>query len=89
MIFGKTGVGGDHFAFYTFNQSIKDLEEATIIFIQRMFFEKAVNLVARNLKDFLALFITLKELYVIERFKLYKSKSDFIKDYQVRFYQGL
>jgi hypothetical protein len=81
VVFGRTGVGGDHFAFYTFNQSIKDLEEAPIIFIQPMFFENAVNLVARNLRDFLALFITLKELYVLERFKLYKSKSDFIKDY--------
>ncbi|MGG3306748.1 hypothetical protein ABER23_04895 [Paenibacillus lautus] len=54
-----------------------------------MFFENAVNLVARNLRDFLALFITLKELYVIERFKLYKSKSDFIKDYNENYLKDI
>lgn len=88
VVFGRTGVGGDHFAFYTFNQSLKDLEEAPIIFIQPMF-EKTVNLVARNLRDFLALFITLKEIYVLERFEYYKSQSDFIKDYNENYLKDI
>lgn len=89
VVFGRTGVGGDHFAFYTFNQSIKDLEEAPIIFIQPMFFENAINLVARNLRNFLALFINLKEIYVLERFNFYKSKSDFIKDYKENYLKDI
>ncbi|MGE7823279.1 hypothetical protein [Paenibacillus sp. NPDC093718] len=88
VVFGRTGVGADHFAFYTFNQSLKDLEEAPIIFIQPMF-EKTVHLVARNLRDFLALFITLKEIYVLERFEYYKGQSDFIKDYNENYLKDI
>ncbi|WP_174704698.1 hypothetical protein [Paenibacillus physcomitrellae] len=81
ILFGRTGVDGDHFAFYTSRGSIVDLEEAPILFIQPMRFGYEVNLAARNLKDLLSLFISIKELYVLERFRFYKSKSDFIKDY--------
>lgn len=52
-------------------------------------FDKAVNLVARNLGDFLALFITLKEIYVLERFGFYKSQSDFIKDYNENYLKDI
>lgn len=52
-------------------------------------FENAVNLVARNLRDFLALFITLKEIYVLERFEYYKSQSDFIKDYNENYLKDI
>ncbi|MEF2965878.1 hypothetical protein V3851_08560 [Paenibacillus sp. M1] len=82
VVFGRTGVNGDHFAFYTFNRSIVDLEEAPILFIQPTAFGNEVNLVAKNLKEFLALFIALKELYVLERFRFYKNKSEFIKEYK-------
>ncbi|SEB22966.1 hypothetical protein SAMN03159332_4705 [Paenibacillus sp. 276b] len=81
IVFGRTGVDGDHFAFLTFNGSISDLEEAPIIFIQPMASGDQVTLVARNLKELLALFINLKEIYVLERFRLYKNKLDFINDY--------
>lgn len=81
IVFGRTGVDGDHFAFLTFNGSISDLEEAPIIFIQPMASGNQVTLVARNLKDFLAVFINLKEIYVLERFRFYKNKLDFINDY--------
>ncbi|MGC5774164.1 hypothetical protein [Paenibacillus pabuli] len=81
VIFGGTGADGDHFAFFTFNGSIRDLEEAPIIFVQPMAFGNQVTLVARNLKDFLALFISLKEIYILERFRFYNNRSDFINDY--------
>ncbi|KOY15954.1 hypothetical protein [Paenibacillus xylanivorans] len=81
IIFGRTGANGDHFAFYAFNGSFTDLEEAPIIFIQPMAAGNQVTLVARNLKDLLALFINLKEIYVLERFRFYKNKLDFINDY--------
>ncbi|UPK42746.1 hypothetical protein [Paenibacillus pabuli] len=82
IVFGRTGADGDHFAFLTFNGSISDLEEAPIIFIQPMAFGNQVTLVARHLKDFLALFINLKEIYVLERYRFYKNKLDFIDDYK-------
>jgi len=81
IVFGRTRVDGAHFAFLTFKGSISDLEEAPIIFIQPMASGNQVTLVARNLKDFLALFINLKEIYVLERFRFYKNKLDFINDY--------
>jgi hypothetical protein len=89
IIFGRTGADGDHFAFFTFNGSIIDLEEAPVIFIQPMAFGNQVTLVARNLKDFLALFINLKEIYVLERFRFYKNKLDFINDYNVNYLKDI
>ncbi|WP_162487615.1 hypothetical protein [Paenibacillus sp. LC231] len=46
-------------------------------------------MVARNLRDFLALFITLKDIYVLERFEFYKSQSDFIKDYNENYLKDI
>lgn len=57
------------------------MEEAPVIFIQPTAFGNQVTLVARNFKDFVALFINLKEIYILERFQFYKHKSDFINDY--------
>ncbi|WP_435921114.1 hypothetical protein [Paenibacillus sp. DYY-L-2] len=89
IVFGRTGVGGDHFAFYTNKGSIIDLEEAPIIFIQPMSFGNEVSVVARNLKDFLSLFINLRELYILERFRFYKSKNDFINEYNEKYLTGI
>lgn len=89
IIFGRTGADGDHFAFFTFNGSISDLEEAPVIFIQPMASGNQVTLVARNLKDFLAVFINLKEIYVLERFKFYKNKLDFMNDYNENYLKGV
>lgn len=57
------------------------MEEAPVIFIQPTAFGNQVTLVARNLKDFVALFVNLKEVYVLERFRFYNNKLDFINDY--------
>lgn len=80
LVFAHTGMGGDHFAFLTLNGSITDLDEAPIVFVQPMMFDYPVKLVARNLKDFLSIFLTLKELYILERFDWYKSKEDMVND---------
>lgn len=80
IIFGRTGVDGDHFAFMTSDWTVEDLEDAPIVFIQPMDFDNEIKLVARNLKDFISLFIELKELYLLERFEIYKNENDFIKD---------
>ncbi|WP_143781136.1 hypothetical protein [Paenibacillus amylolyticus] len=89
IVFGRTGADGDHFAFFTFNRSISDLEEAPVIFIQPTAFGNQVTLVARNLKDFVALFINLKEVYVLERFRFYKNKLDFMNDYNDNYMEDI
>jgi hypothetical protein len=55
LVFATTGMGGDHFVFNTKKGTIENLEEAPIIFIQPMDFEKPNKLVARNIKDLLSL----------------------------------
>jgi len=89
IIFGRTGTDGDHFAFLTNNGMIVDLEYAPIVFIQPMDFDNEVKLVARNIKEFISLYIQLKELYVLERFDMYKSESDFIKDYEENYQEDI
>lgn len=65
------------------------MEEAPIIFIQPTAFGNQVTLVARNLKDFIALFINLKEIYVLERFRFYKNKLDFTNDYNDNYMEDI
>ncbi|NOU89661.1 hypothetical protein GC102_28510 [Paenibacillus sp. LMG 31460] len=86
IVFARTGADGDHFAFLTKQDTVFTLEEAPIVFIQPMDFDNPIKLVAKNIKDFLSLFITLKELYVLERFDLYQSKIDFIDDYKKNYH---
>lgn len=80
FVFANTGMGGDHFVFLTKNGSISNLDEAPILFVQPMVFDNPVKLVARNIKDFISIFLTLKELYILERFDWYESKEDMNTD---------
>lgn len=82
IVFAWTGMDGDHFAFLTKDDTVMDLEEAPIVFIQPMDFDNPVKLVANNISDLLSLYINLKEIYVLERFSLYDNKEDFLSDYQ-------
>ncbi|WP_410511531.1 hypothetical protein PaeBR_15800 [Paenibacillus sp. BR2-3] len=81
VIFGRTGTDGDHFAFSTNNWTVEDLEECPILFIQPMD-DRKMKLVAQNIRDFIALFVQLKEVYVLERFDIYQNEADFINDYK-------
>lgn len=65
------------------------MEEAPVIFIQPTAFGNQVTLVARNFKDFVALFINLKEVYVLERFRFYKNKLDFMNDYNDNYMEDI
>ncbi|WP_438448396.1 hypothetical protein [Gorillibacterium sp. sgz5001074] len=80
IIFGSTGVDGDHFAFATFGGSIHDLEEAPILFIQPMDFGNEVKLVARNIIDLIAIYLSLRDLYILERISYCGSKEEFNRD---------
>ncbi|NOU94318.1 hypothetical protein GC093_13970 [Paenibacillus sp. LMG 31456] len=82
IVFAATGMGGDHFAFFLSNHSTSRLDEAPIIFVQPMDSEKPVKLVARNIIEFLSLFLKLKELYVLEGFDWYETEDDFNIDYK-------
>lgn len=87
IIFGWTGVNGDHFAFVTYNHKITDLNQAPIIFVQPMNPDNEVMIAANNLTEFLSLYIELKEFYILERFVYCETESDFKRDYE-KFYRS-
>ena len=80
--FASTGMGGDHLAFLTKDDTAPTLEEAPILFIQPMDFDVPVKFAARNLKEFLSLFLALKDVYVLERFPRYETEEQFLEDYR-------
>lgn len=82
IIFLWDGANGDHFAFHTQGGSVANLDCAPILFIQPMDTEDRVKIVADNLMDFLALFISLKELYVLENFSWYQNEEQFNAHYK-------
>jgi len=85
IIFAWTGADGDHFAFDTKNGTIENLEEAPILFIQPMDFSNEVKRAANNIRDFLSIYLEIKDLYVIERIGTYRSESNFIHAYKQEF----
>ncbi|KEQ25880.1 hypothetical protein [Paenibacillus tyrfis] len=80
IVFAFTGMGGDHFAFDTKNGRIEDLDAAPILFIQPMIFDNPVKLVAHHIRDLFSIFLTLKELYILERFDRYQKEADMLED---------
>lgn len=82
VIFARTGSNGDHFVFLTGEGEIENLEEAPIAFIQPMDFDKPIKLIARNIREFLSMYITIKELYVFERFSYFDNRDAFDHDYR-------
>ncbi|MFD0675223.1 hypothetical protein [Cohnella sp. GCM10027633] len=78
-VFAHTGSDGDHFAFYTIDEAVA-LDEAPILLIQPMMFQMPVKVVAKNIRDLFAIYLTIKELYILERFDWYLSEEDMIKD---------
>ncbi|WP_415839662.1 hypothetical protein [Paenibacillus tarimensis] len=77
VVFGHTGADGDHFAFSTGEGSIINLDEAPILFIQPMMFGEEVKMVARNLQEFLSAYLSLGEIYILERFDRYLTRHVF------------
>ncbi|AFH63169.1 hypothetical protein ACVNS2_21145 [Paenibacillus caseinilyticus] len=58
VVFGNVGVDGVHYGFLTDYGTVADLEEAPIVCISPMDFDRPVRIVAKNLKDFLRLSLT-------------------------------
>ncbi len=63
VVFGNIGVDGIHFGFLTDYSSITDLELAPIVCICPMDFERPTRIVANNLREFLRVNMTDKELF--------------------------
>ncbi|GIP03757.1 hypothetical protein J28TS4_21640 [Paenibacillus lautus] len=59
--FAFTAFGGEHFGFLTDFGSVTDLEDAPVVFVQALPSEEFhVTLIARNIRDYLGLFLTYK-----------------------------
>ncbi|MFD0588252.1 hypothetical protein ACFQZE_09585 [Paenibacillus sp. GCM10027627] len=89
VIFLWTGAGGDHFVFSTKGDSLESLEHAPILFVQPMDSDHPVKKVANHLKDFIGLFVQLKEIYVLERFSSYQSEEEFKQDYEKNYVEDI
>jgi len=83
------GLDGDHFVFLTNGDTVDSLEEAPIFFIQPMSFSDPFKPVAKNLKEFLALYIQLKELYLFEWLPSCKTEEEFLQHYKDVFEDGI
>jgi hypothetical protein len=89
IVFLWTGADGDHFVFLTNGGTVDSLEEAPIFFIQPMNFDDPYKPVARNIKEFLALYVQLKELYLFEWLPSYKTEEEFLQNYKEVFEEGI
>ncbi|MBB3114802.1 hypothetical protein FHS18_006963 [Paenibacillus phyllosphaerae] len=84
-----TGADGDHFVFLTDGGTVESLENAPILFIQPMDFSDPYKPVAKNIKEFLALYVQLKELYLFEWLPSYKTEEEFLQHYKDVFEEGI
>ncbi|WP_148932968.1 hypothetical protein [Paenibacillus methanolicus] len=89
IVFLATGANGDHFAFLTEGDTVDSLENAPVVFIQPMESDDPIKPVARNIKEFLALYVQLKELYLFEWLPSYESEEAFLSDYENSFAEAL
>lgn len=62
ILMASTGWDGLHFSFLTDFGTVRDLEHAPIVFVEPICHEYHVSLVAANIKDFLRMFITTKNI---------------------------
>lgn len=63
VVFGRLGVDGVHYGFLTDFGSVADLEEAPIVCVSPMDFERPNRIVAKNLREFLRVNMTDGELF--------------------------
>ncbi|MEK8128195.1 hypothetical protein WMW72_09795 [Paenibacillus filicis] len=64
VVFGTTGMDGIHYGFLTDYGTVADLEEAPVVCVSPMDFDRPVWLVARNLREFLRLNLTDADLTI-------------------------
>lgn len=89
IVFMWTGTDGDHFVFLTDGDTVDSLEAAPIFFIQPMDSDDPYKPVAKNIKEFLALYVQLKELYLFKWLPSYETEEEFLQNYKDEFEEGI
>ncbi|WP_078555747.1 hypothetical protein [Bacillus alkalicellulosilyticus] len=80
ITFASAGVDGIHFGFLTDFGQVDNLEEAYIVCVSPMNFDHPIKIVARNIKEFLRLLITMGyESSLIENINNYSSEKEYLQ----------
>lgn len=80
--FAYPGMDGMHFAFLTDFGNVSDLSEAYIVRVSPMEFDCPVRIIARNLKDFVAISVTAVDaFYMIDVTKSQEEIEEHVKEY--------
>ncbi|MEC2054407.1 hypothetical protein I6J18_20005 [Peribacillus psychrosaccharolyticus] len=75
--FANIGADGIHYGFLTDFGRVKDLEEAFIVCISPMNFGNHVQIIARNIKEFIDVVLTLNDASSIENLLDYSTKEEY------------
>lgn len=75
--FANIGADGIHYGFLTDFGRVKDLEEAFIVCISPMNFGNHVKIIARNIKEFIDVVLTLNDASSIENLLDYSTKEEY------------
>lgn len=75
--FARIGADGIHYGFLTDFGRVKDLEEAFIVCISPMNFGNHVKIIARNLREFIDVVLTLYDASIIENLLDYSTKKEY------------
>ncbi|MCZ8520357.1 MULTISPECIES: hypothetical protein [Paenibacillus] len=75
IVFGNVGVDGIHFGFLTDYGTVTDLEEAPIVTVSPMDFDRPTRIVARNLREFLRVNLTDENLFI----NSFRSEAEYLE----------
>ncbi|MEW9673904.1 hypothetical protein [Ammoniphilus sp. 3BR4] len=79
ITFASTGGDGIHFGFLTDFGTVKNLEETYIVCVSPMRYPQHIKVVARNIREFIAVVCTLKSAMVIENFTFFTEEKQYQK----------
>ncbi|WP_054710534.1 hypothetical protein [Bacillus sp. JCM 19041] len=74
IVFGHIGIDGIHYGFLTDYGSVTDLEEAPIVCVSPMDFDRPTRIVAKNLREFLSVNLNDSELF----YNQFASEEDYL-----------
>ncbi|GGF84583.1 hypothetical protein [Paenibacillus aceti] len=83
--FGSTGGDGIHFGFLTDYSKCESLDNAYIVCVSPMDFDKPISLLSRNIREFLGLWIAVGDPSFMDYFKYCSSEDQFndsLKDHE-------
>ncbi|GMK38071.1 hypothetical protein PCCS19_11250 [Paenibacillus sp. CCS19] len=77
--FGRTGVDGIHLGFLTDYSQCDALDNAYIVCVSPMDFEKPISILSRNIRELLALWIAVGDPCLMDAYKYYSREDQFNK----------